>query len=143
MTIPDGVVSLELCEQLIDGGAILTLPAVPLERMLVGQLSWIRPGCVLAFPAFGEDVADVRPIVYDHLQSFPFGLAFGAGNRIRALLTPIEHAKVQDPADYRVAWSLWKEVHPMRRDLIDYLFATVARDDAALEQVRGNIRASL
>ncbi len=113
------------CElhRLIASGAILTLPGVPLTRILVGEGRLLDPACVAFFPAFGDQAADLKSLTFDSLRLHPYGVAFYRQGVVQAFVSAIREARVEDPDDYCVAWSLWQELHPLRQDLIDAAFA--------------------
>ena len=116
----------DVAEQMAAAGSILTLPGVPLQRVLVGELRWLDSDALIYFPAFGSTLADASVLRFDALEIHPVGVCFLRLGQIRAFLAPIEKSAVEDPDDYRVAWSLWREVLPLRRALIDEAFAKAA-----------------
>lgn len=111
-----------VCDALISKGAILTLPGAPLIRHLIGEVRWLSPTQVLVLSAFGETSADVLEVNFDDAEPHLAGVCFVQGNRVSAFLSLIENARVGDPDDYRVAWSLWQEVRPLRHALTAALF---------------------
>lgn len=112
------------CElhRLIAAGAILTLPGVPLTRILIGECRLLEPSRVAFFPAFGDKVSDLKSLRFDSLRVHPYGVTFYEEGSVRAFVAAIREARVEDPDDYCVAWSLWQELHPLRQDMIDEAF---------------------
>lgn len=112
------------CElhRLVAAGAILTLPAVPLTRVLIGECRVLSPAHVAIFPAFGDQASDLKSLHFDDLRLQPYGVTFYKNGAIQAFVAAIREARVEDPDDYCVAWSLWQELHPLRQDLIDEAF---------------------
>lgn len=115
----------QICEAIVAEGAIVSLPAVPLERILVGELRWAGDDALLLFPAFGENPADARILWFDELRLHPAGVCLLEAGQTIALISSIDRAAVDDPDDYRVAWSLWREILPLRTRVIDQAFETV------------------
>jgi hypothetical protein len=112
----------QLAQQIAATGAIMTVPGVPLIRHLVGELRWGDEGRVFWYVAFGDKLGDGYVASYDDITLHPVGVCFEYRGEIVALLAPIEKCAVEDPNDYRVAWNLWREVRPLRGNLIDAAF---------------------
>lgn len=108
--------------RLIAAGAILTLPGVPLTRILIGECRLLASSCLAVFPAFGDHVSDLKSVPFDSLRLQPYGVTFYQDGAIQAFVAAIREARVEDPDDYCVAWSLWQELRPLRQDLIDDAF---------------------
>lgn len=109
----------DAARQLVAAGAIMTQSAPDNGQHLVGHFDWLGSRRVFWFTAYGETLGDGHVLDFDaaHLVE-NVGLCFTRGAGVRSLLSPIEHARVDDPDDYRIAWQLWQEVEPLRRPLI-------------------------
>ena len=114
-------------EALFQAGAILTLATEPSQRFLLGDLRWNQDSGVFLFVAFGDDERDALYLPLDavieerdgSVRLFYVGLECAKLERIAA-------ADVDDPDDYHIAWQLWQQVAPLRRDMIDRRFAHLA-----------------
>ena len=118
------------CAELVASGAIITLPGLPLERMLVGEFRWLRDQLAFVFPAFGESVSDARLVPCDGIKVHAFGICFAFRGRITGLLSPIEKSAVEDPDDYRIAWTLWNEVVLIKRPALDSIIENCVKSSA-------------
>lgn len=124
-------------QRLVTAGAIMTLPGPRLEQQLVGYLEWLEPQRLFWFTAYGEALSDGHLLEFDTLQTHQRGITFSAGGRIVSLLTTIDHAGVDDPDDYRIAWQLWQEVAPLRRTLIEACAHALTRGASRLDVIDG------
>lgn len=126
------------CElhRLVAGGAILTLPGVPLTRILIGECRLLDESRVAVFPAFADRADDLKTLHFDSLGVHPYGVAFSKEGAVQAFVAAIHEARVEDPDDYCVAWSLWQELHPLRQELIDEAFDEADTPAPALRLAR-------
>ena len=116
----------------------MTLPGPDLGRHLVGYLEWLGARRLFWFTAYGESLADAHLLEFESLHVIAErGVYFSAGGNLIASLTTIDHANVEDPDDYRIAWQLWQEVAPLRRKLIDDCCATLASESPPLDGIDG------
>ena len=101
--------SVHVAERIAEGGAILTLPGVPLIRHLVGDFRWIAPN-ELCWSSVDENGAAPRLhcLFFESLSVHAFGVCFHRKDGIVAALTPIEQAALDQPALYRQAWQIWR-----------------------------------
>lgn len=122
---------------IVAGGAIMTVPQTPVARRLVGTLSWLEPQRVFWFTAYGDTRADGQLMEIDEARPVAggIGIQFLNNGRVVGCLMPIEHAGVDDPDDYRIAWQLWQEVAPLRTAMIERCAAELAAQQDALPGV--------
>lgn len=107
-------------ETLYRNGAVLEFADDPSAAMLLGDLQWSEQGGVLAFAAYGEGPRDARHLRFDHAAyDGDATVWFSREGRMLATLRRIEDAEIEDPQDYRIAWQLWQQVAPLRRNVID------------------------
>lgn len=114
-------------DRLFEDGMIATLSDEP-RPILIGELEWSDGAGLVLFTAHGDGPADVHQLIFDDVMINSRGSAtfLRAGDVVGALHA-IDDADVDDPDDYRIAWQLWQEIAPARRDLIARCFATVAQ----------------
>ena len=95
-----------------------TVGAAP-ENFLVGDFAWLSDRQVFWFIAHGDTEADGRVIEFDEVQVLHRDrVAFVRERKVIAYLVSIDHADVEDPDDYRVAWGIWQQVAPARTALV-------------------------
>lgn len=105
--------------QLAANGAVLHVWNSPVHSYLVGDLDWLDENRMFWFTAHGDREDDGHVLEFD-MAEFVDGQVvefFHRGQRV-GLLTDIATAKVDDPEDYAVAFSLWRQVEPRTRHLI-------------------------
>lgn len=89
------------------------------EPYLVGDFSWIGANRVFWFTAHGDREDDGHVLEFDRAEFLDGkGVEFLTDGKRVALLTEIARAPVEDPEDYSVAFSLWQQVAPRTRPLI-------------------------
>lgn len=116
---------------LVNTGAIATLSHEP-RPVLVGELQWIDERRILLFTAHGDSPADAHPLDFDDAIINSRGsVTFLRDNHVVSALHGIDDSDVGDLDDYRIAWQLWQEVAPLRRDFIGRCFAALRTDDGA------------
>jgi hypothetical protein len=106
--------------QLAAKGAVLHVWNSPVRCFLVGELQWIDLNRMFWFTAHGDREDDGHVLEFDRAE-FIDGEGvqfFRRGSRV-GLLTAIGTAAVDDPEDYSVAFSLWQQVAPCTRPLIE------------------------
>jgi len=98
--------SLAAC--IVEEGAILTLPGVPLIRHLIVGVHWLNEREVALF-SVQEDLS-VRPVYirFERLGVHSFGVSFERDDDVIAALTSIDKAAVSDPDDYRQRLQRWR-----------------------------------
>jgi hypothetical protein len=125
-------------QRLVASGAIMTLPEPRLEQHLVGYLEWLEPRRLFWFTAYGEALSDGHVLAFDALHVVDnASVYFSIGGNVVSCLTAIDHAQVDDPDDYRIAWQLWQEVAPLRRAMINDCCAALTRGPALIDGVDG------
>lgn len=99
--------SLAAC--IVEEGAILTLPGVPLIRHLIVEVQWLSEREV-ALLSLGEDLS-IRPVYvrFERLGVHSFGVVFERGDDVVAALTSIDKAAMSDPDSYRQLLQRWRE----------------------------------
>jgi len=121
-------------DRLFEAGTIATLSDEP-RPILIGGLEWIDEAGLALFIAHGDGPADVHRLIFDDVMINSRGsVTLLQQGHVIGTLHAIDDADVADPDDYRIAWQLWQEVAPLRRDLIARCFAMVA---AAVPRCRG------
>lgn len=119
-------------EALFRRGAILTLAAAPGQHFLAGAMRWHEDSGAFFFVAFGDGEHDAHYLRIDALAEDRDGcIRFFGGNEECAKLEEIAAAAVEDPEDYRIAWTLWQQVVPLRQALVDRCFAALVADGEA------------
>lgn len=112
-------------DRLFGAGTIATLSDEP-RPILIGELQWIDDGGLMLFTAHGDALSDVHRLMFDDVMINPRGsVTFLRDGHVVGALHAIDDADVADPDDYRIAWQLWQEIAPLRRDFIARCFATV------------------
>lgn len=119
-------------------GAVLHLLTATRRVYLVGELSWLGPCQLFWFTAHGDRADDGHVLGFDAVRVAPHAVTFLRERAPIARLTRIEEAEVDDTEDYAVAFSLWRQVAPARRHLIEQARAARLAD---LEE-SGRARAS-
>ena len=112
-------------EQLVTGGAVLYTPHSE-TFVLIGDARWTKNGALLLFSAFGERNEDITCIHDANVARVgESGVMWFQSGAPIFQLSAIEHAPIADPDDYRIAWALWQQVVPLRRELIERCFDTI------------------
>lgn len=101
-------------------GAVLQVWNSPARHYLVGNLDWIDANRMFWFTAHGDREDDGHVLEFDCAEILDGGRVqfLRRGKRV-GLLSEIAQAEVEDPEDYSVAFSLWQQVAPRTRPLID------------------------
>ena len=94
--------------RLVEAGAILTLPGVPLVRHLVVDVQWLSDR-EAAFVTLGDDLrARAAYVRFDRLAVHSFGIALERGDDVVAVLTSFDKAACPTPEDYQALWDRWR-----------------------------------
>lgn len=107
-------------EQMFARGAVINRVKSP--PTLVGDFLWEEPNRILWFAAFGDQVSDAQSFEFHYARVTGWSLHFRHSGGREMEMTPIEHAAVEDPDDYRIAWQLWQQVAPLRIALIRHAY---------------------
>lgn len=99
-------------------GAVLSVWNSPPVHFLVGDFQWSEPQRIFWFPAHGDTAADGHVLQFDTAEMNAGAIRFLHRGKLVALLSPIDRAHVEDRDDYRVAWSIWQQVAPVRHALL-------------------------
>lgn len=114
-------------EALFRRGAILTLASAPAQHFLAGEMRWHHDSGAFFFIAFGDGERDAHYLRIDALAADRDGsIRFFRDEEECAKLEEIAAAAVEDPEDYRIAWTLWQQVAPLQQALVDRCFAALA-----------------
>jgi hypothetical protein len=124
-------------------GAIMTVYNSPGGSYLVGSLRWAADGAprVLFFAANGDGVEDGHELCFDTVEPADTGLRFFHGGKIVGTLLPIDAAAVDDPDDYRVGWSIWQQVAPLKQRFVSALFDRLENQARSMDGTPGAILA--
>lgn len=100
-------------------GAIIEICDGTPECFLVGEFAWLDAHRIFWFIAHGDRESDGGVLEFDRAEVVDgHCVQFVKGTRRVARLTDISSAAVEDPEDYQVAFSLWQQVAPCARSLI-------------------------
>lgn len=113
-----------IADKLAAGGAVLTTWNSPAAHYLVGDFEWTDDQRVFWFAANGDTLDDAHVLRFDTAEFADGHVRFFASGRLVGQLSPIDRAEVDDRDDYRVAWSIWQQVAPVRRTLLAEARAT-------------------
>jgi hypothetical protein len=110
-------------ERLAAEGAIMTVCHSPCHSYLVGSLRWAEePGPrVLFFAANGNSAADGHALEFDLVRAHEEAVHFFQCGEQVGTLAPIEKAEVADRDDYRVGWSIWQQIEPLKKGYVSSL----------------------
>jgi len=97
-------------------GAIISRVAT--RPTLLGDFRWEEPDRIFWFAAFGDHTTDARSFVFHHVRIGPEALTFLHSDGGEVSMTAIDHAALDDPDDYRIAWQLWQQVAPLHAAFI-------------------------
>lgn len=106
-------------ELLATSGAVMTVWNSPSVHYLVGDFRWADDDRIFWFAANGDTTADGHLLRFDAAEWDDGRVRFLAGQKTVALLSPIDRAEVDDRDDFHVAWSIWQQVAPARRSLME------------------------
>lgn len=96
----------------------MTIWNSPATHYLVGDFQWLERDQIFWFAANGDTTADGHVLSFDRAEIREGQVCFFQNEKLVGLLSPIEQAQVDDRDDYRVAWSIWQQVAPVRRELM-------------------------
>lgn len=117
-------------DRLFTLGAIAALTDEP-RPILVGEVEWMDDTNLFVFAAHGDAPADAHRLTFDDAVINSRGsVTLLRDEHVVGVLHAIDDADVDDPEDYRIAWQLWQEVAPLRRELIDRCFEALQASDA-------------
>jgi hypothetical protein len=108
----------QIADALTAAGAVLTVWNSPATQYLVGDFQWLDGDRIFWFAANGDTTDDGHVLRFDRAEQTDGHVRFFEREKLIALLSPIERAEVDDRDDYRVAWSIWQQVAPVRRELM-------------------------
>lgn len=109
-----------ITSQLTAGGAVLEVWNSPASHHLVGEFRWLGTNRVFWFPAHGDREDDGHLLEFEAAELVnEREVHFLRNGRMVGRLTDIERATVEDHEDYSVAFTLWEQVAPRTRALID------------------------
>jgi hypothetical protein len=108
----------QIADTLAASGAVMTVWNSPATQYLVGDLQWIEGDRIFWFAAHGDSTADGHVLRFETAELAEGSVRFLDRGKTVALLSAIERADVDDRDDYRVAWSIWQQVAPVRRSLM-------------------------
>jgi hypothetical protein len=104
---------------LVDTGAVLELVGAA-RCFLVGEIAWIGPERLFWYTAHGDCEADGHALDFDVAEVIdPTCVVFGWHGRQVARLTSIHRANVDDYDDYAMAFTIWRQVGPRMKPLIE------------------------
>ncbi|PTX92683.1 hypothetical protein DB354_15285 [Opitutus sp. ER46] len=99
---------------------MLQVGPAPTRTFLVGSFRWIDAHRVFWFTAHGDRLDDGHVLEFDAAEIVDGGgVQFLAAGRRVGVLIAIGCAQLDDPEDYQVAFSLWQQVAPCTRALIE------------------------
>lgn len=94
---------------MVDEGAILTLPGVPLIRHLVVEVQWLSDFQAV-FLCLDDDLTlRAEYARFERLGVHSFGVSLERGADVIAALTTIEKAAAPNPEEYRNLLERWRE----------------------------------
>lgn len=116
-----------IASRIVQNGAILTLPGVPLVRHVVADFRWIGQNAIgwLALNDGAELMGHY--LKYEEVAVHPSGVIFRAGEDIVALLSPIENARAGDIVEPRRMWGEWHRLAAVQTERVEAQFLTVER----------------
>lgn len=107
-----------IADSLAASGAVMTVWHSPAMQYLVGDFQWTAHDRVFWFAANGDATSDGHVLRFDDAEASEEQVRFLRGGQLVGLLSAIDRAEVDDRDDYRVAWSIWQQVAPVRRPLM-------------------------
>ena len=115
-------------EKLFREGAILTITSGT-GPILVGHFEWLADDRLFVFVAYGDAPKDAHILRFDQIQLVGGTIRLAREDRTIAELSRIEDSLVDDPNDYRIAWQLWQQVAPLRRELIERCYEALVGEE--------------
>lgn len=104
----------------ITRGAILTVWNSPPHDHLVGEWDWNQDNQAFWFTAHGDRLDDGHLLHFDTVRQVDRErIEFFRDGSLVARLASIEVAAVDDRDDFAIAFSIWRQVEPCLRPLID------------------------